>query len=189
MNQTSPDSDLLLPADLLLLANRYASGDLSSAQSLAFEAQLAQDQQSREALASVVRIEAALLAFERPLSDLETGGCRSVRRSPSRRWTSFVLGITATVVACGLLVLVQSARFHRGGLASRGDSVLAKTAAVWTSLARPAISIVPEELDAMVHLTPVEVPDWMFAAVNIDGMTIDGGEPRDANLDDDEDLL
>jgi hypothetical protein len=156
---------------------------MAAAQVRHFEHLLAGDQAAREALASVIRIEAALLAVrERPLSSSvarkSRGSVSSHRRLP------FVLGLAATTVACAWILLVQSGGIPQATRMAGGESALLKTAAVWTSLARPGESLPLDDVDPMFHLNPVEVPDWMFAAVNID----DGSSTGD-RTDDEEDLL
>jgi len=50
-------------------ALRYAAGDLTSAESAAFETRLTTDQDAREALAEAVRLSAAALGQEPPQPD------------------------------------------------------------------------------------------------------------------------
>jgi ferric-dicitrate binding protein FerR (iron transport regulator) len=76
-------------------ALRYAAGDLTQAESAAFETRLTTDQDARDALAEAVRLSAAALGQELPLPRLEY---RSPARPRRVRTANRASAICATVV-------------------------------------------------------------------------------------------
>jgi anti-sigma factor RsiW len=176
--------------ELLLLAFRYVSGELSAPETEAFEAQLADDAATQQALADVVQLSEAVAigAAERAVTRRQ----ERVRRRTSRRQV-IAAGLSGAVLAGSVFVVAGRISQHGGS----GDAS--------TTAARP---VSPQEAQSMVSLwselggEPVaasngdesytaaddveaaigdEIPDWMLAAVagvDSDDLIDRDGAPR-----------
>jgi anti-sigma factor RsiW len=186
--------------ELLLLAFRYVSGELSAPETESFEAQLAEDAATQQALADVVQLSEAVAigAAERAVTRRQ----ERVRRRTSRRQV-IAAALSGAVIAGAVFVLA-------GRISQHGASRDAGATA-----ARP---VSPQEAQSMVSLwselggEPVaasngdesyaqlvddanaaigdEIPDWMLAAVaGVDGEDLSDpdGVPRPMTLPDDGD--
>lgn len=186
MNNSSHESELLL------VAFRYHMAEMSPSEVAAFEQQLADDQATREALADIVQLRAALgsgpvpatadvLPRSRPVS------VRSVAARTVFRWPA----ATATVTALALLVAWTTLRPAPEHSLSVGQ--FPSEAALWASLAPNAeMHLAASDLDDSTASTEffggqmavLEVPDWMLSAVEASSAT-ERGHPAD----DDEETL
>jgi hypothetical protein len=161
--------------ELLLLAFRYVSGELSAPEMEAFEAQLADDATTQQALADVVQLSEAVAigAAERAVTRRQ----ERVRRRTSRRQV-VAAGLGGAVIAGSVLVL--AGRISQRG--DTGDTGTAQSAPVSTQEAQSMVSLwselggeqvaasngdesySPSADDANTTIGD-EIPDWMLAAV------------------------
>lgn len=159
------------PQDLTWLAFRYISDEMTAEEQAAFEERLACDQQAREELAQVVEL--AQAAAVRP---------QVVTVTAAHSWSGRLGWMLSGTVACLLLISVvegwQRYRAELAGLFRGGsDRSLVESlqpeglALAWASAqsagetlsvvdSEPTVVAVNEPLEA-----PVEVPDWLLAAV------------------------
>lgn len=179
--------------DLLMAAHRYLAGELAGSELDRFEERLANDCAAQETLADVVLIHEALNAIAadavRHPANTRVGGCPP-SQTPHRfqRWP-----IAATAVAICLIGLV----IWQGRVRPKSP-IERETVAVWSELSLDVSAHPVEHADASAddsfhHETTeemLEVPDWLFAAVDaIDSRETPGDSPVRPESDQDEETL
>lgn len=169
----------LSPDDRLQWAQRYLLGELSSVEAEAFEARLGEDEELAAALADVVLIHQAVgdVPLPAPLHDAGQDSRRLLRRFG---WS------VAAVAMVGVVALVQqtprpmeTAKGGAGaGLELSRPEVIDSLFASETEEGMDPLSVDPpeEEIDAL------DVPDWLFAAVEAEGRIDDSGRPQEEEL-------
>ena len=164
--------------DRLQWAQRYLLGELSSVEAEAFEARLGEDEELAAALADVVLIHQAVgdVPLPAPLRDAGQDSRRLLRRFG---WS------VAAVAMVGVVALVQQAprpmETAKGGAGlelSRPEVIDSLFASSDAEEGTDPLGIDPpeEEIDAL------DVPDWLFAAVEAEGRIDDSGRPQEEEL-------
>ncbi len=140
------------------LAFRYIAGELTRAESEAFEQRLADDQTAREAVARAVMLTSAIVAGrgESPAS---------VVRYPSRpRWTRWVVAAAAVLLAAITIVVVRP-----GSRPGESNDELT-VAGVWAESALGHGEWSSEFGDDADHsdddADDIALPDWLIEAVS-----------------------
>jgi hypothetical protein len=189
--------------ELLLLAFRYVSGELSASETEAFEAQLAGDGATQQALADVVQLSEAVAigAAEGAVTRRQ----ERVQRRTSRRHV-IVAGLSGAVLAGSVFVVagrISQDGASRDAGATAGTSVSPQEAqsmvSLWSELGGEPVAAsngdesytVADDVEAAIG---DEIPDWMLAAVaGVDGEDVSDpdGVPRPMTLphDGDEETL
>jgi ferric-dicitrate binding protein FerR (iron transport regulator) len=157
--------------ELLLLAFRYLAGELSAAESEAFEARLADDEPAQQALADVVQVSAALGAG----SGTNAPTCVPVVAGRNvRRRQIAAAALAGGTIACGVLLLTADWNSPPSGPGTAASDVTPRQArsmvALWNELQfeEPERPLADEQLSSLTsddEADPAEVPDWMLAAV------------------------
>ena len=139
------------------MARRYLLGELDPAEVAAFEAGLEHDEQGAAALAAAVRLLAAVEGA-RPEGAVVPAGpgeaVSSARRSATLAGRGAAVGILATAVALGGLLLVKNSDPGRGGVPDAAGP--AREVAVVTD----AEAEEPADTD--------DVPGWLLTAVALE---------------------
>lgn len=168
-------------SDLLLLALRYAAGELSGAESAGFEKQLAADLDAQEALARAVRL-ASALGTRPPVGPVVV---RPVRRRPvttGRRRSAWLAVLSSSAVAAAVL----AALWEEPGPTALTDDTTANAGvgvmvADWVDVdledgdllsADDADLLLPEDEPSIEDAGEI-VPDWLLAAVEISSVSPD----------------
>jgi hypothetical protein len=198
--------------ELLLLAFRYLAGELSAAESEAFEARLADDEPAQQALADVVQISAALgtsasvgvskvsfsVAESTPAGGRPLTGGRTVRRRQIA-----AAALAGGTIACGVLLLTGGGNSPPAGPGTAASEVTPRQArsmvALWNELQfeEPDRPLADEQLSSLTsddEADPALVPDWMLAAVaGLESDTlperVQDSQPGDAAPELDEEVL
>jgi hypothetical protein len=179
-------------AALLLEAHRYLSGDMDAGEWERFEERLADDQAVRDALADAVLLEQALSVEHPPVTGTRVSAVTIGHASRGRQFSRRALLACAGSLAALIVIAVAiSGRFEAAsspladasatGPVSDEDALAAE---LWTSITADGdVSEYLEEPDDP-ELDQLDIPEWMFAAVEA------GKEKRDSlpfePLDDDD---
>ncbi len=169
-------------SELLLLTFRYFNNEMSVSEQTDFEHQLGSDLATQEALADVVVIQESLLANVGPVRV-------RTKSSPSSLSKIAALLVTAASIAAIILSGTLSPNFTNSSqtdvATNTGD---VEAISLWASMGRDR-NEAEAEFDAntsSVAAIEIDVPDWMFAAVEAS----DHDEDLDIlNFDDDEETL
>lgn len=167
----------LSPDDRLQWAQRYLLGELSSAENEAFETQLGEDEELAAALADVVLIHQAVgdVPLSTPLPDAEPDSRRLLRRFG---WS------VAAVAMVGVVALVQQTprqpEMAKGGLELSRPEVLDSLFASSADDEEGADSLAVDSSDDGID--SLDVPDWLFAAVEAESRIDDSGRPQEEEL-------
>jgi len=163
--------------DRLQWAQRYLLGELSSAEVEAFETRLGEDEELAAALADVVLIHQAVgdVPFPAPLREAVPDSRRLLRRFG---WS------VAAVAMVGVVALVQQTprqvEMAKGGLELSHpevlDSLFASSADDEDGPESMGVDPSDDEINAL------DVPDWLFAAVEAEGRMDDSGRPQEEEL-------
>lgn len=147
-------------ADLEWLAHRYVLGELDPGATEAFEARLATDEDAAIAMASAVRVLAALGA-SRPAASC-AAVMPAMRSSPIPGWW-WAAGALATAVALSAIWLVPTAR-DVGGLP---EEEAANLVAAWSATNPDTAS--PVEVDREDEENADDaLPEWLLVAVSLE---------------------
>lgn len=189
--------------ELLLLAFRYVSGELSAPEQESFEAQLAEDVAAQQALADVVQLSEAVAigAAERAVTRRQ----ERVQRRTGRRQV-VAAACAGAAIAASLFVL--AGRINRQGDARDGRTTdvppvssqeAHSVVTIWSALG--STDVEPSIVDDSTVLSADgadavsdEIPDWMLAAVaGVDSDELPDPEslphPMTSPPDDDEETL
>jgi anti-sigma factor RsiW len=176
--------------ELLLLAFRYVSGELSAPETEAFEAQLAEDSATQQALADVVQLSEAVAigAAERAVTRRQ----ERMRRRTSRRQV-IAAGLSGAVLAGSVFIVAGRISQHgasrdAGATATRQISPQEAQSMVslWSELGGEPVAAsngdepyaAADDVEAAIG---DEIPDWMLAAVagvDSDDLIDRDGAPR-----------
>lgn len=139
------------------LARRYLLGELDPAEAEAFEAGLEHDEQGAEALAAAVRLLAAVEGARPEVTvvpAMPAAMVSSARRSATLAGRGAAVGILATAVALGGLLLVRSSDPGRGGVTDAAGT------ACEVAVVTDAEAEEPADTD--------DVPGWLLTAVALE---------------------
>jgi hypothetical protein len=169
-------------SELLLRAFRYFNDEMNVSEQAEFEQQLGSDLATQEALADVVVIQESLLA---------NGDLVQIRANASSASLSKVAALLVTAASIAAIILSstlspRSKDSSQTHVAARTEDV--EAVSLWTLMGRERDET-ETDVDANVvsiAATEIDVPDWMFAAVEAS----DHDEDLDIlNFDDDEETL
>lgn len=183
-------------AALLLEAHRYLSSDMDAGEGERFEELLARDQAVRDALADVVLLEQALAAGGRAATGANAAPVAVKRATCSRRfsrrallaWTGSFAALLVVAIAISVRFEVASSPLADASSGSVSDED-ALTAALWTSITTGDEEA--EELDESEgpELDQLDIPEWMFAAVEAGNGKRDASPFEPLDEDDEEETL
>lgn len=159
-------------SDLSLTALRYLAGELDVAAADAFERLLGADAAAQQALVQAVQISAAVQSGSSAPAVVPTVRIATARR-PERtsHWSTAAALIGSGLVAATVLVALRDAP-KSVSVVSSDESSPGATVSLWTELDVEEIEAALDEPSLMTldgeAADAVQVPDWMFAAIETD---------------------
>lgn len=170
MSLPSPQSDLTFTA------LRYLAGELDGVDTDAFERRLATDESAQRALVEAVQLSAAIQTTApavRPATRV------AVARQPQRtsRWSGAAALVGTALVAATVLIALRNEPEPAVAVVSSDEANSGATVSLWTSLDVDEIESALDDSSLFESdgeaADAVQVPDWMFAAIESDFATSD----------------
>ena len=173
-------------SELLILAHRYLSDELSPVEADEFELRLAADGMLQSALTDVVMIQESLRLLSPSAETLPT--VTSSGRRTYGRFGGVVAVLTASVAVAVLLFagpwfssVTRSVNETQGIASDSVDRRDLEAIGLWTMMAdEPELAEAEESHTNGMALAEIDVPDWMFAAVEA-SLVVEEMEMMDAN--------
>jgi anti-sigma factor RsiW len=167
MSLPSPQSDLSLTA------LRYLAGELDGSDLSAFEQRLATDDAAQRALIEAVQISAAIQTGA-PAPTVRPATRVAATRQPQRtsRWSGAAALLCCALAVATVLIALQGEPQLEVPVASSEETSSGATVSLWTELNVDDIAASLEESSLYESdgesAEGVNVPDWMFAAIETD---------------------
>lgn len=178
-------------SELLLEASRYLSGEMSAVEAEGFEERLAVNQAVRETLADLVLIEKCILADRGSARRMPVSSCRNALYNDHFRMPAALAGLASLVAVVAMAVSLRLGNPESVQVSQHSPMSDADLSAVslWASLAADieAPAEKSDDLALLLDMEAIEIPDWMFAAVEAGAAVKEHSDLRDP-LDDEENL-
>lgn len=162
----------LSQSDLSLTAIRYLAGELDAAETDAFEQRLAADAVAQQALVHAVQISAAVLAGSPAAPVVRPVRIAAGNRPTSTSRRASVAALVSSGLVAAAVLLALRAEPESVAVVSSGDSGSDATVSLWTELDVEEIEAALDEPSLVTvdgaEFDAVQVPDWMFAAIETD---------------------